>query len=127
MYAPEQALDDPEYRRDYPKRAICGAGRAGNAGKSNLLILLAGRKAAIVSDRAGTTRDVIEVKLSLAGIPIRLADTLGLRETTDYIEAEGINEQKMIKEADLVVLARSAVSLTGRILPGKWAKRLVVL
>lgn len=76
-----------------------------NAGKSTLLNLLAGREAAIVSDKEGTTRDVIEVRLTLSGIPVRLADTAGLRETEDMIEAEGIKRaESEIGDADLVLL-----------------------
>ncbi len=67
--------------------AIVGAP---NAGKSSLLNRLAGRDAAIVSTRAGTTRDVVEVRLDLAGWPITLADTAGLRESSDEIESEGV-------------------------------------
>ena len=59
-------------------------------GKSSLLNLLARRDAAIVSARAGTTRDVIEVHLDMAGYPIILADTAGLREAADDIEREGV-------------------------------------
>ena len=61
-----------------------------NAGKSSLLNRLAGREAAIVSTRAGTTRDVVEVRLDLAGWPVTLADTAGLRESRDEIESEGV-------------------------------------
>ena len=67
--------------------AIVGAS---NAGKSSLLNRLAGREAAIVSTRAGTTRDVVEVRLDLAGWPATLADTAGLRESSDEIESEGV-------------------------------------
>ena len=67
--------------------AIVGAP---NAGKSSLLNRLAGREAAIVSTRAGTTRDVVEVRLDLAGWPLTLADTAGLRESRDEIESEGV-------------------------------------
>lgn len=67
--------------------AIIGAP---NAGKSTLLNTLAKRDAAITSERAGTTRDVIEVRMDLAGIPVTLLDTAGLREGRDDIEAEGI-------------------------------------
>jgi len=67
--------------------AILGAP---NAGKSSLLNALAGREAAIVSARAGTTRDVVEVRMILAGVPVTLADTAGLRDAVDEIEAEGI-------------------------------------
>ncbi len=67
--------------------AILGAP---NAGKSSLLNFLARREAAIVSARAGTTRDVIEVHLDIAGYPVILADTAGLRPSADEIEAEGV-------------------------------------
>ena len=67
--------------------AIVGAP---NAGKSSLLNRLAGRDAAIVSTRAGTTRDVVEVRLDLGGWPLTLADTAGLRESGDEIESEGV-------------------------------------
>jgi tRNA modification GTPase len=61
-----------------------------NAGKSSLLNWLARRDVAIVSETAGTTRDVIEVHLDLAGFPVTLADTAGIRESSDAIEAEGV-------------------------------------
>jgi tRNA modification GTPase len=71
--------------------AILGAP---NAGKSSLLNFLARREAAIVSARAGTTRDVIEVHLDLAGYPVILADTAGLRDSGDEIEAEGVRRAR---------------------------------
>ncbi len=61
-----------------------------NVGKSTLLNALAKREAAIVSDIPGTTRDVIEVALDIAGFPVMLADTAGLRSTADSIEREGV-------------------------------------
>ena len=85
-----QYLDDRgrgERLRDGFSIAILGAP---NAGKSSLLNALAGRDAAIVSARAGTTRDVIEVHLDIAGYPVILADTAGLRPAGDEIEAEGV-------------------------------------
>ena len=83
-------LDDArrgERLRDGFCIAIVGAP---NAGKSSLLNRLAGRDAAIVSTRAGTTRDVVEVRLDLGGWPVTLADTAGLRESGDEIESEGV-------------------------------------
>jgi tRNA modification GTPase len=61
-----------------------------NAGKSSLMNRLARREAAIVSPIAGTTRDVVEVRLVLSGYPVWVADTAGLREAQDAIEAEGV-------------------------------------
>jgi tRNA modification GTPase len=61
-----------------------------NAGKSTLLNALAGREAAITSEREGTTRDVIEVRMDIGGLSVTLIDTAGLRETEDEIEQLGI-------------------------------------
>lgn len=90
-----------ERLRDGVVVAILGAP---NAGKSSLLNALAGREAAIVSARAGTTRDVVEVRLVLAGIPVTVADTAGLREAADEVEQEGIRRaRRRAEEADLVM------------------------
>jgi tRNA modification GTPase len=67
--------------------AIIGAP---NAGKSTLLNQLVGRDVAITSPQAGTTRDIVEAHMVIAGMPVTLADTAGLRETNDDIEAEGV-------------------------------------
>lgn len=73
-----------------------------NAGKSSLMNRLARREAAIVSPIAGTTRDVVEVRLVLAGYPVWVADTAGLREARDAIEAEGVRRAlARAEEADL--------------------------
>ncbi len=61
-----------------------------NAGKSTLLNALAGREAAITSEHAGTTRDVIEVRMDLNGLPVTILDTAGLRATNDPVESIGI-------------------------------------
>ncbi|WP_022727890.1 tRNA uridine-5-carboxymethylaminomethyl(34) synthesis GTPase MnmE [Fodinicurvata sediminis] len=77
---------------------------APNAGKSSLLNRLAKREAAIVSEIAGTTRDVIEVAMDIAGFPVLLSDTAGLRQegTADAIEVEGMRRSKQrAQEADL--------------------------
>ena len=71
--------------------AIVGAP---NVGKSTLLNALAGRDAAITSELAGTTRDVIEVRMDLKGLPVTVLDTAGLRETDDQIEAMGVVRAK---------------------------------
>lgn len=76
-----------------------------NAGKSSLLNALAGVDRAIVTDIAGTTRDVLHEKITLNGLPITLTDTAGLRETGDIVEQEGIKRAyKEIEQADLLLL-----------------------
>ena len=70
-----------------------------NVGKSSLLNRLARREAAITSPIAGTTRDVIEVAIDLAGFPVVLADTAGLRESADIIEQEGLRRALARAEA----------------------------
>ena len=79
-----------------------------NAGKSSLLNLLARREAAIVSARAGTTRDVVEVWLDLGGFPALVADTAGLRVSADEIEAEGVRRARQwagVADLKIVVFA----------------------
>ncbi|HLY58632.1 MAG TPA: tRNA uridine-5-carboxymethylaminomethyl(34) synthesis GTPase MnmE [Stellaceae bacterium] len=82
-----------------------------NSGKSSLLNALAGRDAAIVSATAGTTRDVIEVQLDLAGYQVVLADTAGLRDSDDPVEAEGIARARArAAAADLVLRVEPAAT-----------------
>ncbi|MFB2595796.1 tRNA uridine-5-carboxymethylaminomethyl(34) synthesis GTPase MnmE [Paracoccus sp. p4-l81] len=111
--------------------AIIGAP---NVGKSTLLNRLAGREAAITSAVAGTTRDVIEVRMELAGLPVTFLDTAGLRETDDVVESIGIArareraeradlrifltlgeavDEDMVKDGDLVLRAKGDVSVGG--------------
>lgn len=91
-----------EILRDGLEIAILGAP---NAGKSSILNSLSRRDAAIVSSIAGTTRDVIEVRMDIGGFPVTLADTAGLRATADEIEAEGVRRALARAEhADLKLL-----------------------
>ncbi|MBB6097410.1 tRNA modification GTPase [Deinobacterium chartae] len=76
-----------------------------NAGKSSLLNALLGYERSIVTPVAGTTRDYLEAALELAGVPVTLIDTAGLRETLDAIEAAGVSRARELAEnADLVLL-----------------------
>ena len=75
-----------------------------NSGKSSLINAIAGKERAIVTDIPGTTRDHIEVPLSVAGIPLLLTDTAGLRDTADTVEAIGVGRTaELIGAADLVL------------------------
>jgi tRNA modification GTPase len=75
-----------------------------NAGKSSLVNALVGQERAIVTAIPGTTRDHIEVPLALAGIPLLLTDTAGLRETTDEVEAIGVaRAESLVEAADVLV------------------------
>ena len=81
--------------------AIIGAP---NAGKSSLLNRLSGEEAAIVTDIPGTTRDLLKVDLVLDGLPIRLVDTAGLRDSTDPVEVEGVRRARLeAGRADLIL------------------------
>ena len=75
-----------------------------NAGKSSLINAIAGQERAIVTDIPGTTRDHIEVPLSLAGIPILLTDTAGLRETEELVERIGVDRARVMVEGADVLL-----------------------
>lgn len=93
--------DEGRILREGVKLAICGRP---NAGKSSLLNRLLGYERAIVSPTPGTTRDTIEEALNLRGIPFRITDTAGLRETPDAIEREGVHRaREAVAAADIVV------------------------
>ena len=96
-----EAVSRSERIRDGFEVAIVGRP---NAGKSTLLNALAGREAAITSDHAGTTRDIIEVRMDLGGLPVTILDTAGLRETQDAVEQIGIDRAlERAGQADLRV------------------------
>jgi tRNA modification GTPase len=83
-----------------------------NVGKSTLLNRLTRREAAIVSPHAGTTRDVIEVQLDLAGFPVTLRDTAGWRDATDPVEQEGVRRARdAVTDADLVLWVVDAAEI----------------
>lgn len=76
-----------------------------NTGKSSLLNVLAGKESAIVTEIAGTTRDVLREEISLDGLPLHIIDTAGLRESEDVVEQEGMRRAwEEIKQADCVIL-----------------------
>lgn len=76
-----------------------------NVGKSSLLNALAHENRAIVTDIPGTTRDVIEEYVNVRGVPLRLIDTAGIRETEDIVERIGVERSRqMLKQADLILL-----------------------
>lgn len=76
-----------------------------NVGKSSLLNTLLREEKAIVTDIAGTTRDTIEEYVNVRGVPLKLVDTAGIRETEDIVEQIGVERsQKALQEADLVLL-----------------------
>lgn len=90
--------------------AIIGAP---NVGKSSLLNALIGRRAAITSSVAGTTRDIIEVRMDIGGFPVTLLDTAGLRESTDEIEKMGVElaiERARLADLRIMLLAPDAES-----------------
>jgi tRNA modification GTPase len=90
---------------------VAFAGRS-NVGKSSLLNALARRDVAIVSEEAGTTRDVIEVKLDLEGLPVVLSDTAGIRAAAGKVEEEGIRRTLgQARAADLVLWMVDATNL----------------
>lgn len=97
-----KSADEGKIIRDGLSLAIVGKP---NVGKSSLLNALLKEKRAIVTDIAGTTRDVIEEYINLDGIPVKIIDTAGIRETEDIVEKIGVERSReKINEADLVLL-----------------------
>lgn len=105
-----------ERMRDGFEVAILGAP---NAGKSTLLNRLAQREVALTSEVAGTTRDVIEVRMDLRGLPVTLLDTAGLRETADAVEAAGVARARArAGAADLRVILLDENGVPEGVVPG---------
>ncbi len=104
IFSIQSHLDDNrrgEKLRDGFQIAIIGSP---NVGKSSLINALTKREVAIVSQVAGTTRDVVEAHLDVDGFPVILADTAGIREQADFIESEGIKRAvKRAEDADLIL------------------------
>ncbi len=95
--------------REGLKLAIIGAP---NVGKSSLINYLAKSEVAIVSEIAGTTRDVIDVHLNIAGVPVIISDTAGIRKTEDLIEIEGVKRAlQRAESADLKIVVLNANNL----------------
>ncbi len=93
---------------------------APNAGKSTLLNALARRDVAIVSPIAGTTRDAIEVRCDLGGLPVMIVDTAGLRQSDDLIEREGVaRAEARARDADLVLWLLAPGDSEASVPPGR--------
>ena len=97
----ESSFEDGKILKDGVKTVIIGKP---NAGKSSLLNIMLNEERAIVSDLAGTTRDTIEEFIKIRGIPIKIIDTAGIRETENMIESIGVKKAiSLIDDADLVI------------------------
>ena len=100
----QQLLDQAEQGRTLQEGLSISLAGLPNAGKSSLLNYLAGYEAAIVTEFEGTTRDVLREHISLQGIPIRVNDTAGLRESDNPVEQEGVRRAwDEIGKADVVI------------------------
>lgn len=100
------SYDNGKIMREGIKTAIIGKP---NVGKSSLMNALLKEQRAIVTDVPGTTRDMIEEYMSIHGVPLKMIDTAGIRETNDYVEQIGVGKAKnLIKEAELIIFMADA-------------------
>ena len=101
LYALREGAKQGKILRDGIQLVLAGAP---NVGKSSLLNRLAGEEVAIVTPIAGTTRDRVKESITIGGVPMHIIDTAGLRETSDLVEAKGIERSwEAIAAADLVI------------------------
>jgi tRNA modification GTPase len=115
LEALRQAAARGRVLRDGLTLVIAGAP---NAGKSSLLNRLAGYEAAIVTELAGTTRDLVREDILIDGMPVRVIDTAGLRVAADRIEAEGIRRaQEAMAQADMLLLVRDGAAAPAPVPP----------
>jgi tRNA modification GTPase len=115
LEALRQAAARGRVLRDGLTLVIAGAP---NAGKSSLLNRLAGYEAAIVTELAGTTRDLVREDILIDGMPVRVVDTAGLRVAADRIEAEGIRRaQEAMAQADMLLLVRDGAAAPAPVPP----------
>jgi tRNA modification GTPase len=106
LYALRKSAKQGKILRDGIQLVLAGAP---NVGKSSLLNRLAGEEVAIVTPIAGTTRDRVKEDITILGVPIHIIDTAGLRETSDLVEAKGIERSwEAIRGADLVVFLQDS-------------------
>jgi tRNA modification GTPase len=106
LYALRESAKQGKILRDGIQLVLAGAP---NVGKSSLLNRLAGEEVAIVTPIAGTTRDRVKEDITILGVPIHIIDTAGLRETSDLVEAKGIERSwEAIRGADLVVFLQDS-------------------
>lgn len=126
-------LDSAQYGAILKEGIMTVIAGSPNVGKSSLLNMLTGAERAIVTEIPGTTRDVVEESVNVGGLMLRLADTAGIRQTTDHVEKIGIERSyARISEADLVILvldSSNALSAEDRKLL-EWTKgqtRIIVL
>ena len=123
----QRHLDDEhkgEKLRDGFQIAIIGAP---NVGKSSLINALTHKEVAIVSQIAGTTRDIVEAHLDVNGFPVILADTAGLRDSAEQIEAEGIKRAvKKAEQADLILFVQDATAKQEQNIPKSLLKKKII-